>query len=322
MSGLEGSFFTGVGTDGASGAVAPSPQIVFGSGSGITSSPNFTFDTTPGNAQINGIGLSEWQGYLLFPQDASNNNQGFVALNFTNTGSSRKNFVSRIGYNPTVIASDHAFYMTTESYFVQAGVGQLEWYLEFFDAPHTFTARPLACVVILEGGTANDINVGIQSNRVSFDPPTLTYNLMTHSKSAFVLTGTDGTAPTFYEIRALNSSSAVLYLTLDGRSTVPRLQLRGNELTNGCYLDILNASGKTGNSFTITTGTVDVDYKFTIDASGSFSTAGYMEMIEITAPSAPASNFVRIYAQDNGAGKTQLMALFSSGAAQQIAIQP
>lgn len=49
---------------------------------------------------------------------------------------------------------------------------------------------------------------------------------------------------------------------------------------------------------------------------------GYIETIEQTAPAAPAANGVRIYAQDNGAGKTQLMALFSSGAAQQIAIQP
>jgi hypothetical protein len=49
---------------------------------------------------------------------------------------------------------------------------------------------------------------------------------------------------------------------------------------------------------------------------------GYQEMSEITAPAAPAANGVRIYAEDNGAGKTRLMALFSSGAAQQIAIQP
>lgn len=46
------------------------------------------------------------------------------------------------------------------------------------------------------------------------------------------------------------------------------------------------------------------------------------EFYERTAPSAPAANGVRIYAEDDGAGKTRLMALFSSGAAQQIAIQP
>lgn len=49
---------------------------------------------------------------------------------------------------------------------------------------------------------------------------------------------------------------------------------------------------------------------------------GYTEMTEMTAPSAPAANLVRIYAEDDGAGKTRLMALFSSGSAVQIAIQP
>ena len=45
-------------------------------------------------------------------------------------------------------------------------------------------------------------------------------------------------------------------------------------------------------------------------------------MLEQTAPAAPSANEVTIYAVDNGAGKTRLMVLFSSGAAQQIAIQP
>lgn len=49
---------------------------------------------------------------------------------------------------------------------------------------------------------------------------------------------------------------------------------------------------------------------------------GYQEITEMTAPAAPAADKVRIYAQDNGAGKTQLMALFATGAAQQIAIEP
>ena len=48
----------------------------------------------------------------------------------------------------------------------------------------------------------------------------------------------------------------------------------------------------------------------------------YHEMTEMTAPSAPATNSVRIYAEDNGSGKTRLMALFATGAAQQIAIEP
>jgi hypothetical protein len=51
--------------------------------------------------------------------------------------------------------------------------------------------------------------------------------------------------------------------------------------------------------------------------------AGSLELPEwAAAPAAPAANNVRIYAVDNGSGKTQLMALFATGAAQQIAIEP
>ena len=47
-----------------------------------------------------------------------------------------------------------------------------------------------------------------------------------------------------------------------------------------------------------------------------------IQMVEQTAPAAPATNGVRIYAEDNGSGKTRLMALFATGAAQQLAIEP
>ena len=49
---------------------------------------------------------------------------------------------------------------------------------------------------------------------------------------------------------------------------------------------------------------------------------GRLELAEVSAPAAPSADRVRIFAQDNGAGKTQLMALFATGAAQQIAIEP
>ncbi len=50
--------------------------------------------------------------------------------------------------------------------------------------------------------------------------------------------------------------------------------------------------------------------------------AGALTFSEMTAPSAPAANGCALYVEDNGSGKTRLMALFSSGAAQQVAIQP
>jgi hypothetical protein len=49
---------------------------------------------------------------------------------------------------------------------------------------------------------------------------------------------------------------------------------------------------------------------------------GFLDTVEMTAPAAPAANGVRIFAEDDGAGKTRLMALFATGAAVQIAIEP
>lgn len=49
---------------------------------------------------------------------------------------------------------------------------------------------------------------------------------------------------------------------------------------------------------------------------------GVLAMVEQTAPAAPATNAVYIYPEDNGAGKTRLMARFATGAAVQIAIEP
>lgn len=70
-----------------------------------------------------------------------------------------------------------------------------------------------------------------------------------------------------------------------------------------------------GNDGKIGVGTTTPDTRLDIDA-------GALEIAEMTAPGAGAANTVRIYAEDNGSGKTRLMAIFSSGAAQQIAIQP
>jgi hypothetical protein len=72
-----------------------------------------------------------------------------------------------------------------------------------------------------------------------------------------------------------------------------------------------------------------VDTKLFREAAGvlsvrgsSTSVGGAIGLIEQTAPAAPAANGVRIYAEDNGSGKTRLMALFATGVAQQIAIEP
>lgn len=53
-----------------------------------------------------------------------------------------------------------------------------------------------------------------------------------------------------------------------------------------------------------------------------FNDTGYLDILEMPAPSNAAANRARIFAQDNGAGKTQICAIFSSGAVQVIATEP
>ena len=48
----------------------------------------------------------------------------------------------------------------------------------------------------------------------------------------------------------------------------------------------------------------------------------HIEMVEMTAPSAGAANSARLFARDNGSGKTQLCVQFATGAVQVIATEP
>lgn len=57
-------------------------------------------------------------------------------------------------------------------------------------------------------------------------------------------------------------------------------------------------------------------------ADNAGTSGSVLEFLEQTVPSAGAANTARIYAVDNGSGKTQVCALFSSGAAQCFATQP
>lgn len=97
-----------------------------------------------------------------------------------------------------------------------------------------------------------------------------------------------------------------------------------NDATNFIQFRVHDKGGSpyTGQVTALTLNASGVGVFVTSPASRLDIGAGAFTMAEMTAPSAPAANGVVIYAEDDGAGKTRLMALFSSGAAQQIAIQP
>ncbi len=65
-----------------------------------------------------------------------------------------------------------------------------------------------------------------------------------------------------------------------------------------------------------------LDVVLSRSAANVLAISGALEGTEMTAPGAGAVNTGRLYFEDNGSGKTRLMCIFNSGAAQQIAIQP
>lgn len=70
----------------------------------------------------------------------------------------------------------------------------------------------------------------------------------------------------------------------------------------------------------------NADNSFDVGAAGNsmrrLHIAGYQEITEIGDPAAPSANKARLYCRDNGSGKTQIVALFPSGAVQIMATEP
>lgn len=113
---------------------------------------------------------------------------------------------------------------------------------------------------------------------------------------------------------------------------VGRFDFGGNGYTNFLFVQAGVAMGLASNTPLVWSSSISAsdsaDIGLERKAAGILkvnngsSGGGALEFLEQTAPSAATANSVRIYAQDNGAGKTQLMAKFATGAAQQIAIEP
>lgn len=64
------------------------------------------------------------------------------------------------------------------------------------------------------------------------------------------------------------------------------------------------------------------DDDFNVNGLMQLSASGYIDVVEIAAPTAPGANIGRLFMKDNGAGKTQFCVQFPTGAVQVIATQP
>lgn len=142
--------------------------------------------------------------------------------------------------------------------------------------------------------------------------------------SSFDLSLSRDAANTLAQRNGTNAQTFRLYNTFTDAGNYERgfMQYSGNVLQIGH-----EGLGTGNNSRTIAFRTAGFN-ALTLDSTNARfnvnleAATAYIGMAERPAPAAPATNGVRVYAEDNGSGKTRLMALFATGAAVQIAIEP
>jgi hypothetical protein len=133
-----------------------------------------------------------------------------------------------------------------------------------------------------------------------------------------------------YERGKISWSSNVLQIGTEkaGTGTARALEFQTDgttrfSVTSNLNEIIFNGSGRVSRQSSFGGLVFNADNSITIGVSTvPVTIASFIQVSEQTAPAAPAANDVRIYAEDNGSGKTRLMARFATGAAVQIAIEP
>ena len=137
------------------------------------------------------------------------------------------------------------------------------------------------------------------------------YGGSTTGASSFIaLTGKDG-SPAPDGIRLFTTNAAKT-------ATVERIRFPGNaDAGSGPVIvyEPLDAREVIKNTGASNGGAVAVD-----DVLALLN--NFMEWDEMADPSAPAANKTRLYCRDNGSGKTQICALFPTGATQVLATEP
>lgn len=135
----------------------------------------------------------------------------------------------------------------------------------------------------------------------------------------------DTTAQAFRIYNTFSSTTSYERLEIDWKTTANVILIGAQKGSGGGTARVMSlvygGTSTAAMSVPITSG--QVTFGGGLVSGGTINIDGnFQEFLEMTAPSAGAANTCRLFAQDNGAGKTQLMALFNSGAAQQVAIQP
>jgi hypothetical protein len=128
-------------------------------------------------------------------------------------------------------------------------------------------------------------------------------------------TGIGGPPVRDFHVRGIGDSSTVYFLMTNSAT--------GHTNDDGFYIHVaasrdVHIMQQENDDLYI--GTNDID-RIKIDQDGNVTLTQYIGFVEVTDPAASA-NTGRLYAKDNGSGKTQLVVRFGSGAVQVIATEP
>lgn len=127
--------------------------------------------------------------------------------------------------------------------------------------------------------------------------------------------GTNRTAFTTSGISLIsNDMTDIGTLKFDSTGTPTATDTAISSLGGNLYYNVLATNDS---HFFEINGTSEVE----IDADGLDIKTGWLELFERSAPTG-LSNHARLYAKDNGSGKTQLVVIFGTGAEQVIATEP
>lgn len=246
------------------------------------------------------VKVLEFDGVLL---DAAARKWNFYLSRWTNAGSARLDSILSLGYNQdagggALDATDHALYMQFENFYQPGATAVAEWHINFTAANNAVVRRPLQINVQTDGSVVDVFH-------------TATSHKFLSTTGAQIMTLGATIVDMYVAFRWLTNNVAVFkQINAAGNQVLDLFSLdSGNYFRfGGALAGVLIPAGNFG------VGTYTPSTRLDIDA-------GALTFAEMTAPGAGAANTARIYAKDNGAGKTQLMVQFATGSEIQLAIE-
>ena len=273
---------------------------------------NSTFSTNPNEGLLGGVDNNGnidffWKSYLGNFHLAATGTASFGVINEANGLTLMTPAATDVGWDATPVA---ALYINGPA------------------VPSTRTFAAGIWVVTDGGSVDHGRGIGVQNNGASDSFYTQVdgaggtgYAVLVNGVGAFglacaVAADADGGV---FEQAAGGGTATCLKVEGDIVGAAELMQINSTQTSKTGIVYRMAGAGNT--AIAVKDGSENTIFSVAAD-TGVIATSSYLQGSEMTAPAAPAANGYRLFAQDNGAGKTQLMVIFSSGAAQQIAIQP